>query len=86
MNEPINVRNQHLKDLLYGPMSYVKEWDTYIVNGYKFHIQAWIEGKKMINSGFHVKGLKKGGTYDFYGVIQHIYEPEYNTTCYPKLS
>ena len=40
----------------------------------------------MINSGFHVKGLKKGGTYDFYGVIQHIYEPEYNTTCYPKLS
>ncbi|KAH1253813.1 hypothetical protein GmHk_04G010384 [Glycine max] len=45
-NEPTNVRNQHLKDLSYGPMSYVKEWHTYFVNGYKFHTQAWSEGKK----------------------------------------
>jgi len=38
----------------------------------------------MINSEIHVKGVTKGGTYDFYGVIQHIYELEYNTTSYPK--
>ena len=79
-----NVRNQHLKDLPYGSMSYVKEWHTYFVNGYKFHTQAWTSGKQTINSGVHVKGLIEEDTYDFYGVIQHIYELEYNTTSYPK--
>ena len=78
------MRNQHLKDLSYGPMSYVQEWHTYFVNGYKFHSQAWTKGKKMINSEVHIKGLTKGGADDFYGVIQHIYELEYNTTSYPK--
>ena len=50
----------------------------------KFHTQAWTEGKKMINSGVHVKVLTEGAADDFYGVIQHIYELEYNTTSYPK--
>ena len=78
------MRNQHLKDLSYGPMNYVKEWHTYFVNGYKFHTQAWTKGKKIINSGVHVKGLTEGATDDFYGIIQHIYELEYNITSYPK--
>ena len=78
------MRNQHLKDLSYGPMNYVKEWHTYFVNGYKFHTQAWTKGKKIINSGVHVKGLTEGATDDFYGIIQHIYELEYNSTSYPK--
>ena len=47
----------HLKDLSYGPMSYVKEWHTYFVNGYKFHTQSWTKGKKTVNSGIHVTGL-----------------------------
>ena len=38
----------------------------------------------MINSRVHIKGLTKGAAYDIYGVIQHIYELEYNTTTYPK--
>ena len=38
----------------------------------------------MVNSRVHVKGLTEGGANDFYGVIQHIYELEYNTTSYPK--
>ena len=38
----------------------------------------------MINSGVHIKGLTEGVAYDFYGVIQHIYKLEYNTTSYPK--
>jgi len=78
------VRNQHLKDLLYGPMSYIKEWHTYFASGYKFHTQAWTEGKKMKNSGVHVKCLTEGGANDFYGVIQHIHELEDNTISYPK--
>ena len=78
------MRNQHLRDLSYGPMSCVKEWHTYFVNGYKFHTQAWTEGKKTMNSGVYVKGLTEGGEDDFYGVIQHIYELEYNTTSHFK--
>jgi len=38
----------------------------------------------MKNSGVHVKVLTEGAADDFYGVIQHIYELEYNTTSYPK--
>ena len=38
----------------------------------------------MINSGVHVKGLTEGATEDFYRVVQHIYELEYNTITYPK--
>jgi len=38
----------------------------------------------MINNGVHVKGLTEGAANDFYEVIQHIYELEYNTTTYPK--
>ena len=38
----------------------------------------------MINSGVHIKGLIEEAINDFYGVIQHIYELEYNTTSYPK--
>ena len=78
------MRNQHLKDLSYGPMSYVKEWHTYFVNGYKFHTQAWTQRKKTINNGVHVKGLTKGAVDDFYKVIQHICELEYNTINYPN--
>jgi len=50
------------------------------VNGYKFHTHAWSEGKKTINSGVHVKGLTEGGEDDFYSVIQHMYEVEYNSS------
>jgi len=61
------VRNQHLKDLSYGSMSYIKEWHTYFVNGYKFHTRAWTSGKKTINSGVYVKGLIEGVADDFMG-------------------
>ena len=34
--------------------------------------------------GFTLKGHTEGAVDDFYGVIQHIYELEYNTTTYAK--
>ncbi|XP_029126265.1 uncharacterized protein LOC109793794 isoform X1 [Cajanus cajan] len=83
-SEPLSVRNQHLRDLSYGPLTCVKEWHTFFVNGYKFHTHAWSEGKKTINCGVYVKGLIEGGEDDFYGVIKHMYELEYNTSTYPK--
>ncbi|XP_052724112.1 uncharacterized protein LOC128193952 [Vigna angularis] len=83
-NDPLSVKNQHLRDLSLGPLRCVKEWHTYFVNGYKFHTHAWSQGKKTINSGVHVKGLTEGGEDDFYGVIKHIYELEYNTSTIEK--
>ena len=41
-------------------------------------------GKEKINSGVHVKGLIEGGEDDFYGVIQHMYEVEYNSSTSDK--
>lgn len=75
------MTNQHLRDLAYEPYSCVRSRHTYFVNGYKFHTDEWNVGKKTINSGVVVQGE---GTSDFYGVIKHIYELQYNTTTYPK--
>ena len=36
------------------------------------------------NSGVYVKGLIGGGEDDFYGIIQYIYELEYNTSSSVK--
>ena len=74
------MTNQHLRDLSLGPLIEVKQWHTLYVNGYKFHIDAWSQGKKTTNSGVYVKGLTDGGEDDFYGIIKHIYEIEYNTS------
>ena len=54
------------------------------MNGYKFQTQAWCKCKTTINSGVYVKVLIERGEDDFYGIIQHIYELEYNTLSYPK--
>ena len=68
-------------DLSLGPFTCIKELHTFFENGYKFHTHAWSEGK---NNGVYVKGLTKGGDDDFYGIIQHIYKLEYDTSTSPK--
>lgn len=83
-NEAPTVINQHLRNLADGPLTQVKEWHTYFVNGYKFHTQSWTEDKTTINSGVYVKGEPGGVADDFYGVIQHIYELSYRYLDYPK--
>ena len=78
------MRNQHLIDLSLGPLRCVKEWHTFFANRYKFHTHAWSQGKRTINSGVHVTGLIEGGEDDFYGVIKHMYEVEYNSSTAEK--
>jgi len=53
------VTNQHLRDLLLGTFIEVKQWHTLYVNGHKFHIDAWSQGKKTINSRVYVKGANR---------------------------
>jgi hypothetical protein len=70
---------QHLRNLSVGPKSNVKQFHTYFVNGYKFHTQSWTEGKETKNSGVCVKSVTENGEGDdFYGVIENIFEVEYN--------
>ena len=66
--------NIHLQELFHGSFTYLNEWDTY-----KFNIHAWSKEKKSINNGVYVKGVIVGEN-DFYGIIPHIYESEYNTS------
>jgi hypothetical protein len=75
---------QHLRNLSDGPVSNVKQWHTYFVNGYKFHTHSWTEGKETINSGVCMKGVTENGENDFYGVIDKIIEVSYNYLDYNK--
>ncbi|WJX83272.1 hypothetical protein P8452_65944 [Trifolium repens] len=75
---------QHLRNLSDGPVSNVKQWHTYFVNGYKFHTQSWTEGKETRNSGVCMKGITENDESDFYGVIDNIIEISYNYLDYKK--
>jgi len=84
LQTPVTRIIQHLRNLADGPKSIVKEWHTYFVNGYKFHTRSWTEGKSTVNSGVCMKGVTENGEGDFYGVIEHIFEVEYNYLDYKK--
>ncbi|GAU32291.1 hypothetical protein TSUD_63080 [Trifolium subterraneum] len=84
LQTPVTRIIQHLRNLADGPKSIVKEWHTYFVNGYKFHTRSWTEGKAIVNSGVCMKGVTENGEGDFYGVIEHIFEIEYNYLDYKK--
>ncbi|XP_045797718.1 uncharacterized protein LOC123891892 [Trifolium pratense] len=75
---------QHLRNLSDGPKSTVKQWHTYFVNGYRFETHSWSEGKTTVNSGVCMKGVTENGEGDFYGVIENIFEIEYNYLDYKK--
>lgn len=67
-----------------GPNRKFKQWHTYFVNGYKFHTEAWTQGKETINCGVCLKGDTGVGEGDFYGVVQFIYELDYGYLDYNK--
>ncbi|CAK8571201.1 unnamed protein product [Lathyrus sativus] len=77
-NEGNGMTDKKLISLAWGPESNAMSWHKYFINGYKFHTQAWSQGKKTINSGVYVKGITEGGEDDFYGAIKHIFELEYH--------
>jgi hypothetical protein len=76
------VTDPNLISLAWGPESKAITWHKYFINGYKFHTEAWAQGKKTINSGVYVNGFTGGGEDDFYGVIQHIFELQYHKFPY----
>jgi hypothetical protein len=49
------VTNPYIRGLSKRPASKAISWNMYFVNGYKFHTQAWSNGKKTTNCGIHVR-------------------------------
>ena len=67
-----------LHNLAWGPAREVKSWPVYFVNGYKFHIETWSIGKKIVNSGVCVVGSTDGeNERDYYGVLKDIIQLQY---------
>lgn len=50
-----DVTDLHLYNLAWDSKNKVDYWPMYYVNGYKFHIAKWGEGKKQITIGFASK-------------------------------
>nr|GEZ57975.1 hypothetical protein [Tanacetum cinerariifolium] len=68
-------RNEHLKDLAYGPINEVTSHKGYIVNGYKFHTLAHGSGRVTNNIGVCVKGsCYNEEESDYYGELEKVIE------------
>ena len=46
LNSHPSTQIYHLRGLAEGPGRKIKQWDTYFVNGFKFHTQSRSVGKK----------------------------------------
>nr|GEW65725.1 hypothetical protein [Tanacetum cinerariifolium] len=68
-------RNEHLKDLAYGPINEVTSHKGYIVNGYKFHTLAHGGGRVTNNTGVCVKGsCYNEEESDYYEELEEVIE------------
>ncbi|GKD01720.1 transposon, En/Spm-like, transposase-associated domain protein [Tanacetum coccineum] len=66
-------KNEHLKDLAYGPINEVTSHMGYIVNGYKFHTLAHGDDRVTNNSGVCVKGsCYNEEEIDYYGELEEV--------------
>lgn len=66
-----------LKSIAWGPSRVVNSFHGYFINGFRFHIYLYSEGKKTENSGVCVKGgTSNDGSTDYYGILQEIIEVE----------
>nr|GEW41223.1 hypothetical protein [Tanacetum cinerariifolium] len=78
-------RNEHLKDLAYGPINEVTSHKGYIVNGYKFHTLAHGSGRVTNNTKVCVKGsCYNEEESDYYRELEEVIEVDYHSmlgTC-----
>lgn len=63
--------------MAWGPLRIVQTYETYIINGYKFHTMARGEGMKTSNYGVCVRGTDGQLENDFFGILTDIIEVQY---------
>jgi hypothetical protein len=59
-------------------------WDTYNVNGYRFHTEEHNKGLQTYNCGVCVRMVGAGESY-YYGVLKEIYEYDFTNDAKKKL-
>ena len=82
VREPFNeVTCPYLKSLAEGPFKRVSVFESYVVNGLRFHTMESDTNKSTINCGVCVKGADQKGSdddlFDFYGKLKRIVRLEY---------
>lgn len=79
VHDPQNmITDELIRNVALGPLRRVETWHTCYVNGYKFHTNAWSEGKSTMNSGVCIRGTDYGQSeYDYYGILKEIVEIEF---------
>ena len=67
-----------MRSLAQGPLRSVRTFKGFIVNGYRFHIEAYGIDRAIISSGVCIKGSNYSNTEsDYYGILIEIIELEY---------
>ncbi|XP_057985976.1 uncharacterized protein LOC131170592 [Hevea brasiliensis] len=77
-NPSNNISSQFLKDLSKGPLRSVMCYNSYVVNGYKFHTKGYGSHRATMNSGVCIKGTNYStNESDYYGQLIEVLRLEY---------
>ncbi|XP_057990575.1 uncharacterized protein LOC131172956 [Hevea brasiliensis] len=77
-NPSNNISSQFLKDLSKGPLRSVMSYNSYVVNGYKFHTKSHGSHRATMNSGVCIKGTNYSiDESDYYGQLIEVLRLEY---------
>lgn len=70
----LNVANDIVKALAFGPKRQARRWDHYYINGYNFHTYDYGKSKSTMNYGVCVKGTDG---MEYYGILKDVVELYY---------
>ena len=77
-NQANNVSNPYMRSLGQGPLRLVRTFKGFLVNGYRFHIEAYGTDRATMNIGVCIKGSNYSITEsDYYEILTEIIELEY---------
>ncbi|XP_056698101.1 uncharacterized protein [Spinacia oleracea] len=68
------INTDIIRSLASGPLTRVRKFNRYHINGYHFHTFAYGKNKSTMNYGVCVKSVKGD---DFYGILQEVVELTY---------
>ena len=63
----------------------MRPWDTYNVNGYRFHTEGYNDSMQTYNCGVCVRMDDDDGEKHYYGVLKEIYEYSFTNDDQKKL-
>ena len=74
----MNIYDETLRNMSYGPLRSCVVYPAYFVNGFKFHSLTYGANRSTQNSGVCVKGSNySDNSYDYYGLLEEVIVIEY---------